>query len=587
MTPLQHATPNRRRRVLLWVLGAVGAGALLVAGAFAWDGWRLLDAEQDLSTHAAAAQDALSARDADALLAEAAQLEAAARTFARATTGPHWWLAARIPWVSDQAVPLMKAGSAVDAIASGALSPLAEMGDLSALEAPEFVDGRIDPYILEPYRETLAGAAVILNAQRAALGEVDLGATLEAVRAPFIELEEQMAVVGNLVQGAHVAAEVLPSMLGAEEDRTYIVMVQNNAEPRTTGGIPGAVIELTVDDGRVEMGRFTPGGAMETKEGVGGLTEDELRIFTRRMEVYPQDVNFTPEYPRSATMMSRFWSDEFGETVDGVLSIDPVALGWMLEGAPATEIGVFEITGENLAEVMLKESYLAYPEPEDQDAFFARASAELFGRIVSGQASAFGGIERAIESDRFMVWSADEEEQALLETTKVGGEFLAAGDSLGIFVNDGSGSKIGYYIDVETRVVDLVCTDGTLSGQRIEMDFAHTFDGDVDGLPWYVSGGDVYVPAGEFHANVLIYPAVGTGVTRFTRDGEESGVNPETHAGRTVASARIVLKPGQSTAVTFDLAANAAGLLPPAVSETPGPKPNVYSRTAETATAGC
>ncbi|WP_062527403.1 DUF4012 domain-containing protein [Demequina rhizosphaerae] len=580
------ASGKSRRRVWPWAVGIPALLVVALGAAFAWDAAHLLGAKDSLTAEASAAKRAIADRDAAALAESVSELETSAATFASSTDGPHWWIAAHTPWVADQATPLMEAGRAVDAIASEALAPLAEMGSLDALEVPGFEDGRIDPYVLEPYREPLAQAASALNEQGARLAATDLEGTLEAVRAPFLDLRAQMETVADLVQGAHVAAEVLPGMLGAEGERHYLVMVQNNAEPRTTGGIPGAVIELTVDDGRVSMGRYAPASSMVVQDGVGGLTDDELRIFSRRMEVYPHDVNFTPEYPRSAELLTRFWDAKYGDQVDGVLSVDPVALGWMLEGAPATAIGPFEITGENLAEVMLSESYLEFEDPREQDAFFAQASALLFARIVAGEGTALGGVERAIDAGRFMVWSGVGGEEELLATTPIAGGFLEREDALGIFINDGSGSKIGWYIDIDTQVTDHLCTDGSLAGQTVELTLVHTYDGDVEDLPEYVAGGWLE-QAGEFHANLLVYPPVGTGVTKFTVDGERGLLSPEVHDGRTLAEARIVLKPGQSTTLRYEITSNRAGLLPSVVVETPGPKPNVYSRSADGLVDGC
>ncbi|MDN4475418.1 DUF4012 domain-containing protein [Demequina sp. SYSU T00192] len=587
MAPQRHSSSRTPRRLWRW-LGAVSVAAFVIAAAaLAWDGYRLLRAKDELATHAAAAQSAIGERDATTLVAEAAALESAARTFAAATDGPQWWLAAHLPWVGDQAVPLQRAGAAVDEVAEGALSPLASLGDLSALEAPEFVDGRIDPYLLEPYRATLSDAAEVLADQVHNLETTDLEGTVSAVRDPFLDLADQLATVSELVNGAHVAAEVLPTMLGGEDVRTYLVMVQNNAEPRTTGGIPGAVLEVTVDDGVVSLERYATANSMIDRTEPVTLTEDELRIFGRRMAVYPQNVNFTPEYPRSAQLMSEFWAAEYGEVADGILSIDPVALGYMLVGAPATEVGPFSITGDNLAEIMLRDSYLEYPEPRDQDAFFVRASAELFGRLVGGQARAVSGIERAIDEARFMAWSADSAEQALLASTAVGGAFLEGGSALGVFVNDGSGAKIGYYVDVHTDVVDHLCTDGSLAGQTVTVTLAHTFAGDVDGLPDYVATGAANYPDGEFHANVRLFPATGMGVTSLERDGEPSGINPETLGGRSIASARVALLPGESTGLVFEVAANVSGLRELDLVVTPGPKPNVYSTRSDDLLDGC
>lgn len=587
MTPAAHAAKPARRWGRWVALGVAFAVVALVA-LFAWDFWQLKESSGELKSHAAAAQQAIANRDADALVAEVDGVQAASKQFARATSGPHWWLADHLPWISNQTVPLHTAGQAVLAISEGALGPLSQLDDLSALEAPKIENGHIDPNILEPYRATLATAAAVMTEQQVALAEVSLNGTISQVREPYLELVDNMATLGQTVQGAHVAAEVLPSMLGVEGPRTYLVMVQNNAEPRTTGGIPGAVMELGVDNGTIAFKRYVSASSLADAELIPGpLTDDEQRIFTDRMLRYPQDVNFTPEYPRSALLMTQYWQREFGATVDGVLSVDPVALGYMLQGMPPTEVGGITITADNLSSVMLNEAYLKYPDPEDSDAFFAAASGQLFGLLVSGQTSSVAGVEQAIDEGRFMVWSADAGEQELLDTTPVAGGFLERAGTVGLFVNDGSGSKIGYYIDAETSVTNHMCPDGSLQGQTITVTFTHTFSGDVADLPDYISGGGFYVPSGEFQANVLLYPAVDTGVTKFTEDGAPGSFQPESHDGRALATARIVLAPGQSTTLTFDLTATKRDLLPPTFVQTPGPVQHPATVASDRADQGC
>ncbi|WP_420898141.1 DUF4012 domain-containing protein [Cryobacterium suzukii] len=43
------------------------------------------------------------------------------------------------------------------------------------------------------------------------------------------------------LEGMNRAATLLPAMLGATEPRNYILLFQNPAELRSTGGIPGAL----------------------------------------------------------------------------------------------------------------------------------------------------------------------------------------------------------------------------------------------------------------------------------------------------------------------------------------------------------
>ncbi|WP_062292780.1 DUF4012 domain-containing protein [Demequina phytophila] len=577
---------RKRRRVWPWMVGGFGVVVVGVGALFTWDAKTMLDSSDALTAHATAAKEAVSNRDASALAAEVDGLEESARAFADATSGFHWSLAARMPWVSDQVRPLMAAGDAVDAMATEALAPLAQMDSLDALAVPGFENGRIDPYVLEPYREPLAAAVGALDAQSAALGDVSLAHTVDQVATPFLDLREQVDELSGLVGSAHAAAELLPSMLGGEGERTYLVMVQNNAEPRASGGIPGAIIEIAVQDGRIELGDFRPASSLVKYDGVGGLSTDEARIFGDQMQMFPQDVNFTPEFPRAAELMTRFWTAGGGDEVDGVVSIDPIALGWMLEGAAPVAVGPFEITSDNLADVMLSDAYFEYANPADQDDFFARASAALFGEITSGRGSAVQGVERAIDAGRLMVWSSAAHEQDLLQPTRIAGAFLEREGTVGVFVNDGSGSKIGYYIDAEATVTDRMCADGSIAGQTISITYTHTFDGDAESLPEYVAGEGIFVPLAEFHANVLVYPAVGTGITRATLDGDKIKVRPEHQAGRTLATARIELAPGASTTLQFEVDAHVDGVLPPEYVQTPGPREVAIERLAEGAT-GC
>ncbi|WP_062465386.1 DUF4012 domain-containing protein [Demequina soli] len=580
--------PARRRRRWPWVVaGMVVLAGVALAGLFAYDAWRLRGASQELTAQAADAQAAVAARDVTALRADVEALSESAATFTAATSGPHWWLATHVPWVRDQAVPLVTAGEAVTSLVSGALEPLASLDGLDALAAPSMTDGRIDPQVLEPARAALASAASAVDGARASLADVPLDGTLEQIRQPFVSLEGALVSLGDVIDGAHVAAELLPAMLSADGPRTYVVVVQNNAEPRATGGLPGAFLELTVADGRMTLGRYASAQQLASADGapVADLTEDERRIFTERMAIYPHDANFTPEFPRTAQLISEFWAAKYGAAPDGVLSVDPVALGWMLEGAPTVQAGGMEIGSANLADVMLNQAYSLSDDPVEQDAFFSTAAQALFGQIVTGQGDTIGGVERAIDAHRLLIWSARADEQELLASTPVGGDFLAATDTVGVFLNDGSGSKIGYYLDTSVAVTDRMCTDGTLAEETVAVTLTHTYSGDVADLPEYVAGG-FYVPAGQFQGNLLLYPSEGLTVTSVTQDGEAVGLVPDSHDGRAMSQLRVTLDPGEATTVTYSLTASSTGLLPPSLVVTPGPRDATPTRTV-VAAEGC
>jgi hypothetical protein len=319
-----------RRPAGRWVvLGLVTLVALGV-GAFAWDALQLRAAARDLTTHSAAAKQALTDRDIATLAVEVSTVDAAARRFAEHTRGPHWTVASGIPWVKSQTVPLQRAGDAVLALSEGALDPLSRLDNLDVLAAVSLSGGRIDPNALEPFRTSLTAAADVVDEQQASLDAVDLSHTLGAVRGPYVDLQDNLSSLGAIIDGGAVASQVLPGMLGADGPRTYVVAVQNNAEPRSTGGIPGALLGLTVVNGRFAITSYMAADQLDDGRDVAPLTDDELALYTSRMAQFPQDTNFSPDFPRTAFLLAAFWERETGTAPDGVISIDPVALGYML-----------------------------------------------------------------------------------------------------------------------------------------------------------------------------------------------------------------------------------------------------------------
>ncbi|MFW2512339.1 DUF4012 domain-containing protein [Demequina sp. SO4-13] len=584
-----HAAPRtRKRRVWPWVLAPVLALAVW-AGWLAWDGMRLMEEAQALDSGAARAQQALTDRDAAALSTTVDELAQSAQSFNAHSDGPHWWLAARTPWLGDQVRPLQAAGTAMGVLAEDALGPLAELDDLSALEAPPFEDGRIDPFFLEPFVPALESADAALASQNTALQAADADGAIAQVREPFERLRTEIDELSVVVADAYATAQVLPGMLGGEGPREYMVLMQNNAEPRALGGIVGAALEVTIDDGRFELGEYYTAGDLNVPdEEVTELTDDEYQIFTRRMSLYLQNVTFTPEFPRAAQVASAFWERERGSVPDGVIAVDPVALQYMMAGSDEREVDGLTISGDNLAQVLLNEIYLRYEDPNVQDAFFALAARELFGELVSGGAGVMDGAQRALDEERLLVWSANEAEQAVLDTTVAGGNILEQDETLGVFINDGSGSKIGYYVDATLEAERSMCGAGdqTTGGSAV-LELTHTFDGDVNDLPGYVSGADAFVPAGEFHANVVIYPPSGTSVTNLALDGEQAQMRPVIHHGRPAANVRVEVLPGQTRTLAWELQSYEPSAQWTDATLTPGAKPTVNVAEVLESPEGC
>ena len=113
--------------------------------------------------------------------------------------------------------------------------------------------GRIDlkPLVKAEPKVVAANAEVQTAARR--LDRINPNGLLEAVASPLVDLRAQVAKVALTTATAARAVQLLPPMLGADGPREYLLLVQNNAEQRATGGIPGSVILLRAVDGAVKV----------------------------------------------------------------------------------------------------------------------------------------------------------------------------------------------------------------------------------------------------------------------------------------------------------------------------------------------
>ncbi|WP_307424178.1 DUF4012 domain-containing protein [Pseudarthrobacter defluvii] len=108
-------------------------------------------------------------------------------------------------------------------------------------------------------------------------------------------------------------------------------MIQNNAEARASGGIPGALAVLTLEQGKLSLGAQSSAAELGAFSPSLPVDLQQQQIFSTRLGKYMQDVNLTPDFPTAAAVAQSMWEKKTGQHVDGVVSIDPVVLSYILQ----------------------------------------------------------------------------------------------------------------------------------------------------------------------------------------------------------------------------------------------------------------
>ncbi|MDF2846820.1 MAG: hypothetical protein K0R97_802 [Oerskovia sp.] len=564
-TPPTTRRPRRKGRRAGWIVLTIFlilVGVLVCAGLLVRDALAARSSLTDAIDRLPAVEEALRAGDgaaAEAALAEIQPLTADARSN---TDGPLWWVAGRLPFVGADVSAFSTAAWAVDEITQDVLPPLTEAAALVSEGGIQVQGGTVDLAPLAAAAPAVAGAADTMSTVVGRVGDIDVSALQDMLAGPVSDLQDKVWTLDGLVATADRATTLLPSMLGGDGPRTYLVMALNSAELRSPGGIPGSFAVIGTDAGRITLlDQASTQDVGPFPEGISPLAPADEELFGPNMAVYVQDTVYTPDFPTAAPLAAAMWETAKGQAVDGVLTLDPVALSYLLEATGPIDVAGATIDAGNAVDVLLSDAYAELEPGPETDAFFAAVAAQVLTTALSGDTdpqSLLGAVQRATSEHRALVWSSHEDEQSMLADTVVSGDISSsdrAADSVGVFFNDATAGKMSYYLDSAVQHVSSECT---ASGREdtFRVDLASTAPADAaTELPWYVTGGGISgTPPGNIRTDLFLYPPRGGRVLNVTADGTLTGSKVVENQGRAVATLPRELAPGQSTSVTFTVA---------------------------------
>lgn len=572
--PSRAADPARVAGLVFAAL--LGATLIAAVALTAWVGVRgvlayghLQDAQAAASTARDSLADPATAADAVAALSEDT---AAARAL---TSDPVWRFAEDVPWVGPQLAAVATVAAAVDDVAT-ALDPLSQVAATFDVAALRPQDGRIDLAPFTAIQDAATTGADGIAGAAASVSAIDRAPLLRPLRDAVDEvgglLDETRTATGALTR----AAALLPTMLGADGPRDYLVLFQNNAEWRSLGGIPGAMALLHTDAGALSLAaQSTSGDYPRYEDSVLPLGEEIEAIYTPRPGRWIQNVTQVPDFAVSGALAREMWAREHGQQVDGVIALDPVALSYLLTATGPVTLPTGDVlSADNAVQLLLNDVYQRYEDPRVQDAFFAAAAAAVFDALSRGgvdPTALVAALGRAGDEHRLLLWSAHESDQALLAETTLAGGLPASDDEtarFGVYLNDGTGSKMDYYLTAGTTLAWDECAvqpEGEAAGlaagtATLTVTITSNAPADAASLPAYITGEGAFgVPPGIARTVAYVYLPEGFELVGATL-GDETGFGGGTHAGRRVVSYTVDLAPGESAtaAITARTAAPAA-----------------------------
>jgi hypothetical protein len=400
-----------------------------------------------------------------------AAAEAAARTESL-LQHPAALVARLVPKVGGDAVVLRDLARAAHAASSAGVEVVDAADRLGAneeqgLASAVYKDGRVRVEALERAAPSITTAASLLREALAAAdgSRVPFLSPLRAAREEAIRL---LRAAESTASRAASAFDLLPGMVGGSEQRRYFLMFQAPSEARATGGLLGFYGILTADEGRLDLGRLGPIHELSTRRRFGRFeAPDWYRDLYGPVGALREwrQVNTSINFPQVAQVVLQMYERSTGDRLDGVIAMDPIALGELTRATGKLDVGLGPPIGPNNARrVLLRQIYEDFENrPEAQNAYLAAIIQEFWSRVGSGvDARRFiDALGVSAARGNLKVFSARAPEQGELTDLRADGRY-PPGNTQAVFHNNATANKVDYFLRRTQRTRIVVNDDGSL-----------------------------------------------------------------------------------------------------------------------------
>ena len=579
--PLDDRPDGLRRRLAELPQGVKWGtlATLVVATMFiGWVGIQGLAAKSNLEKARDSAEQAkdalLGGKSEDATrFAENAQFHA--RQAQSATHSVPWNIAAAVPLLGSPLKTTQQISDVVVGLADTVLLPGATMG--AGLSPEKLIDGtRLDLALLraeQPRLTELAAAAAKLDSEAQAISSPGYVPLISNARS---QLQDQTSRLAQLLGNTSLAAQLAPSMLGADGPRTYLMAFQTPAEARGTGGILGAFGLIRFEDGRPVVETLAHNGSLRKSLAAEDNAEADIDLGPEFNRVYGwmnpytdlRNSNVSPHFPYAAQIWKSMWENsmwarESGRNLDGVISMDIVALSYILGAlGPVTMPDGEVVTQDNVVELTGSTAYIRFPLEQDQPARkqYLQSIAKEILQKAAGQVGSprklLDALGRAAGEGRVSVWSASPADQQLLEETPLAHAIPdAPSPYLQVVINNLAGNKVDYYLKREIEYAADGC-DGDMRNSTVTVRLTNTMN--EGRLPDYHAGTkglspeiQINVPSGSMVTSVRVIATKGARLLGVTSDGERTTAITQVENGHPSFEVQVAIPPGQSGELTF------------------------------------
>ncbi len=166
------------------------------------------------------------------------------------------------------------------------------------------------------------------------------------VRSEVAGMKNQFAGMASLFVNSKPFLKQLPNILGAKEEKTYLIMFQNTAERRATGGFFTFYAVFNINKGKISIKDSSDIYDIDNNIAVHPAAPEKIQAYHKGVsKFFVRDSNLSPDFVESVKLFESLYS-KAGNKVDydGIVAVDSKVLTDML-----TIFGDTQVNGVNFS----------------------------------------------------------------------------------------------------------------------------------------------------------------------------------------------------------------------------------------------
>lgn len=374
------------------------------------------------------------------------------------TTGPAWWIASHVPFFGKPLAIVRGTTQAGHEIGSRGVPTLLEVASSLDPNRLRTAGSSLDLAPIIAAAPKLASAAHTLDVAIKDVDRLPTSSWLGAVNSPRLRLAQELHSIGGYVDAAARAAKIMPTMLGANGTQRYFVGLQNEAEMRGTGGLPGAFAIVEADHGKIHFTHFGSDAELLPRDS-GQLIPTGLNFGADYNHAYGAsdptsfivNSNLSPNFPYAAQIWASMWQKVSGQHIDGAIALDPEVLAAFLSvTGPVTLPDHAIIDVNSVVTLTERDQYSIFDNNIDRKAFVVSILKAVSTKLTnqrSGTTALARLMSAAAKQQRLIIWSADPAAETILKQTSYAGAIPPTKSTfVGPVLNNVAAGKLDFYL---------------------------------------------------------------------------------------------------------------------------------------------